>query len=96
MGERIPLTVVPSGDIEIDAAIVAQAFGLDVATFRTLMQQHKVALLCERGTGDDAGRYRASFYLDRRRVRIIVDGAGRLCAPVEHGRSGIDTSAPPA
>ena len=88
MGTGIPLEVIPSPDIEIDAAIVAQAFGIDVATFRDLMDRHKIAMLCERGTGEDAGRYRASFYLDRKRVRLVVDRDGQLCAPVQQGRSG--------
>ncbi|HNR90845.1 MAG TPA: DUF6522 family protein [Dokdonella sp.] len=91
MAKRIPLHTTPAPEIEIDGAIVAQAFGLDVATFRTLMEQQRITQLCERGTGEDAGRHRASFYLDRRRVRIVVDRDGRLCAPIEQGRSGRDS-----
>lgn len=66
-----------SPSIEIDGALVARALSLDVAEFRQLMQNGKITVLCERGTGDDAGHYRASFYLGDRRVRFIVDAAGR-------------------
>jgi hypothetical protein len=40
------------------------------------MEDRKITLLCERGTGEDAGLYRASFYLDGKRVRLVVDGDG--------------------
>jgi hypothetical protein len=33
-------------------------------------------VLCERGTGEDAGLYRASFYHEGKRVRLVVDGDG--------------------
>ena len=65
-----------SPDIEIDGALVAQGLGLDVATFRQLMERRQVTVLCERGTGEDAGLWRASFYHGTRRVRLVVDGDG--------------------
>ena len=42
------------------------------------MAERKVAVLCERGTGADAGLYRASFYIERRRARFVVDADGRI------------------
>ena len=64
--------------IEIDAALVAPRLGLTVAEFRQLMEQRRITVLCERGVGEDAGRYRASFYYGDRRVRLVVDAAGRM------------------
>ncbi len=64
--------------IEIDGALVARSLGLEVARFRELMAQRKVAILCERGTGDDAGLYRATFYYGKRRLRLVVDEQGQL------------------
>lgn len=64
--------------IEIDGALVARSLGLEVARFRELMAQRKIAVLCERGTGDDAGLYRATFYYGKRRLRLIVDEQGQL------------------
>ncbi|MFZ2235059.1 MAG: DUF6522 family protein [Dokdonella sp.] len=76
MGDSIPIELNPSTSIEIDAAIVADGLGLEVAGFRKLMQQGKVSVLCERGVGHDKGHYRASFYHEGKRVRLVVDGNG--------------------
>lgn len=63
--------------IQIDGALVARALSLDVADFRRLMENGQIALLCERGTGEDAGHYRASFYHGDQRARFVVDANGR-------------------
>ncbi|MBJ6980847.1 DUF6522 family protein [Luteimonas sp. MC1572] len=63
--------------VEIDAALVARELELEVEAFRQLMADGKISVLCERGTGEDAGLYRASFYLGTRRARLVVDAAGR-------------------
>jgi uncharacterized protein DUF6522 len=78
MRKSIPIDVNPTRTIEIDAAIVALGLGLEVERFRQLMEQHKITLLCERGTGADAGLTRASFYHAGQRVRLVVDGDGNL------------------
>jgi hypothetical protein len=39
-------------------------------------------VLCERGTGEDEGLYRASFYIERRRARLVVDRDGRIIATI--------------
>ncbi|HVI59891.1 MAG TPA: DUF6522 family protein [Luteimonas sp.] len=62
--------------VEIDGALVARGLGLPVERFRQLMDARKVAVLCERGTGADAGLYRASFYHEGRRVQLVVDENG--------------------
>ena len=66
--------------IEIDGAMVARELGLETAEFRRLMEIRKIKVLCERGTGEDAGHYRATFYHDGRRARFIVDRSGRPVA----------------
>ncbi|WP_133477563.1 DUF6522 family protein [Cognatilysobacter segetis] len=68
----------PMPDIAIDAALVAPRLGLDVDTFRALMDDGRIRVLCERGVGDDAGRYRATFYYHAARARLVVDAQGRL------------------
>lgn len=65
----------PVRPIEIDGQLVAEALGLELETFRTLMEHEKIGVLCERGTGSDAGRYRATFYHQDRRARFLYDGA---------------------
>lgn len=67
--------------LEIDAALVARGIGLDLAEFRRLMDAGKIAVLCERGIGEDAGLYRASFYYGQRRARFVVDASGNPVRP---------------
>jgi hypothetical protein len=78
MGESIPLQLAGQPDIEVDGALVARGLGLEVEAFRELMSIKKISVLCERGTGDDAGLYRASFYHQGRRLRLVVDADGQL------------------
>lgn len=67
--------------VEVDAALVAQRLGLPVAEFRTLMRQKRISVLCERGTDEDAGLYRATFYYAQRRARFVLDRDGRPVEP---------------
>ena len=83
MDKHIPIALHRTPEIVIDSAPIAQAFGLDVAAFQRLLEDRKITQLCERGTDEDAGTYRASFYLNRKRVRLLLDGEGRLLAPIE-------------
>ncbi|HET7125550.1 MAG TPA: DUF6522 family protein [Lysobacter sp.] len=81
MDRSIAIELAPAREIAIDGGIVAKALGLEVDDFRRLMDEHKVAVLCERGIGADAGLYRASFYIERKRTRLVVDAEGRIVAP---------------
>ena len=63
--------------LEIDARLVAPGLGLDVDEFQRFMEIRKIKVLCERGTGEDLGRYRATFYYGDKRVRLVVDRRGR-------------------
>ena len=78
MGKTIPIDLDRPPVMEIDGAVVARGLGLEVAEFRQLMDQRKITVLCERGTGADAGLYRASFYHEGKRLRLVVDGDGHL------------------
>lgn len=73
-GRQIDIAVNP--DVEIDAALVAEGLGLAVDEFRRLMEQRRISMLCERGTGEHAGLYRATFYHGQRRLRMVVDASG--------------------
>ena len=83
MDRRIAIELAPAREIAIDGEIVARELGLEVEAFRQLMEQRKIAVLCERGTDADAGLYRATFYFERRRVRLVVDNDGRIAGPIE-------------
>lgn len=63
--------------IEIDGAMVARELGLETDELRRLMEIRRIKVLCERGVGEDLGRYRATFYHQDRRARFIVDRFGR-------------------
>lgn len=76
MGKTIPIELNSSRAIEVDGALVAHGLGLALEDFRQLMEHRKITVLCERGTGEDAGLYRASFYYKGKRMRLVVDGAG--------------------
>ena len=78
MARPIPIALESTLPIELDAALVAGRFGLTVAEFRRLLEDRKITQLCERGTGEDKGLFRASFYYNGTRVRLVVDGDGRL------------------
>lgn len=83
MRTPIPLALAGPPSIEVDGALVADGLGLDVAAFRRLMDQRRIGVLCERGTGEHAGLYRASFYHGGRRVRLVIDGTGRVVGTTE-------------
>jgi hypothetical protein len=78
MGKVIAIDLDRAPAMEIDGAVVARGLGLELADFRLLMDQRKITVLCERGTGADAGLYRASFYHEGKRVRLVVDRDGNV------------------
>lgn len=84
MARRIPVTLNPKFEIKIDGPLVAGALGLAADEFRRLMDDHKIAQLCERGTGEDEGLYRATFYYQRKRARLVLDRDGRIVGDIEH------------
>lgn len=74
----LPFRPARNTPIEVDGGAVARELDLDVAVFRQLMDAEKITVLCERGTGEDEGTWRVSFYHDDRRARFIVDAQGRI------------------
>lgn len=72
------MTESPNPPIDIDGALVARTLDLEVEHFRQLMADGRISVLCERGTGEDLGRYRASFYFGRKRARFLLDADGQL------------------
>lgn len=83
MAGAIPIQLSSARAVEIDGALVARGLGLATDAFRKLMEDRQVTVLCERGTGEDAGLYRASFYYAGKRVRLVVDADGVPCGPPE-------------
>lgn len=72
---------------KVDAALIAEAFGIDARLLRSLMHAGRITSRCERGMDQDAGRYRLTFYHDDRSVRLIVAESGDLIErEIDHDR----------
>lgn len=67
-----------NGAFEVDARLVGDGLGIDAALVPALMRKGAITSLCERGTEDDAGRYRLTFFYEGRRFRIVVDAEGKV------------------
>jgi hypothetical protein len=64
--------------IEIDASVIGSGLGLETSQVQALMQAEKISMLCERGTAEDLGCHRVTFYYANRRFRILIDTTGRI------------------
>ncbi|MEO6137381.1 MAG: DUF6522 family protein [Luteimonas sp.] len=76
MEKSIPIELNASNAVEIDGGLIARGLGLALDDFQQLMEQKKITMLCERGIGEDTGLYRASFYHQGKRMRLVIDSAG--------------------
>ncbi len=64
--------------IEIDARVVAEGLGIAAEDVEPARRAGTITTLCERGTGEHAGLVRATFYLGKRRLRLLVDAQGKV------------------
>ena len=62
----------------VDADLLAAAFRLPAASVRALMRDGQITSRCEAGVGEDAGRWRLSFYHGGRVCRLTIDADGTL------------------
>jgi hypothetical protein len=76
--EPLPAVRQDGGDIEIDARIVADGLGIAPEDVEPGRLAGTITTLCERGTGKDAGLVRVTFYLGKRRLRLLVDAHGTV------------------
>jgi len=73
------------GALQVDATIVAEGLAIDPSLVQERMREGTITSLCERGTEEDEGRWRVTFFSASRVFRLVVDGRG---AVIE--RSAID------
>ena len=73
------------GVIEIEASLVSEGLKLPLPLLRQQMRAGRITSVSERGTGDDAGRHRLTFFSEHRRFRVTVDESGAIIQ-----RSAID------
>ena len=72
-----PADAAARAGVEVDAALVAAGLGLAPEQVPAMVADRRIATLCERGTGEDAGRFRFTFYFGQQRFRLVTDAAGR-------------------
>lgn len=78
------------GGINVDAAIVAEGLSISPALLMERMRDGRITSRCEKGVGEDSGRFRLSFFSAHCRFSLIVDESGKIVR-----RSAIDFGALP-
>src|SRR5262249_3708646 len=71
--------------IEVEASVIAEGLDLSLPQLRQQMREGRITSLSERGTGEDVGRHRLTFFSEHRRFRVVVDERGAIIQ-----RSAID------
>ena len=71
--------------IEVEASVIAEGLDLSLSQLRQQMQDGRITSLSERGTGEDLGRHRLTFFSEHRRFRVVLDERGAIIQ-----RSAID------
>lgn len=64
--------------IEIDASVIGGGLGIEASQVQAKLEEGKISTLCERGIGEDEGRFRVTFYCGKRRFRILIDESGNF------------------
>lgn len=75
---RINTVVFEDGAVSIDAAIVAEGFAIEPALVQPLMQSGAITSRYERGTNDDMGRSRLTFFHEKQCLRLVIDATGNI------------------
>jgi hypothetical protein len=83
-----------NGNVQIDAAIVAEGLGLALPRLQREMRAGKITSLAERGVDADSGRHRLTFFSEHRRFRVVVDATGAIVqrSAVDFGDSKLPKS----
>jgi len=66
------------GAIEIEASVLGEGLGLEPSCVPELLRNGAITSRCERGVDEDEGRFRLTFFHAGRRLRLVVDTAGRI------------------
>jgi hypothetical protein len=63
---------------QVDALLVADGLGLEASQVPALIRSGEITSVCERGVGEDEGRYRLTFFHRSKRLRLVIDEGCRL------------------
>jgi hypothetical protein len=80
------------GAFTVDADVVAAVLGIEPALVQPLMRDGKITSVCERGVGEDAGRYRLTFVHANRAFHLVVDEEGHV---IERSAHDVGARGPP-
>ncbi|RZA31310.1 MAG: hypothetical protein EOP92_31855 [Lysobacteraceae bacterium] len=61
----------------MDAGPVGEGLGVDPREVAAMIDVGIISVLCERGTGEDEGLHRITFYYRGQRLRLLLDRGGR-------------------
>lgn len=75
---RVDFAELAVGNVSLDASVIAHDLGLKPAQVLERLRAGELTARCEQGIGEDAGQFRLTFYHQSRRLRLIVDQAGRI------------------
>lgn len=70
---------------EVAAELIADGLKLPLEQVSELMRAGEITTRCEKGEGDDEGRWRLSFLHQGRTFRLTVDGTGNLLSRSSFG-----------
>lgn len=62
----------------VDAELVGELLHIPPARVPALMREGRITSACERGTDEQAGEFRLTFFYLGRRARLSTDAAGRI------------------
>ena len=71
---------IQGGAIEVDADVIADGLGLATPTIVDLIRRGEITSRCERGEGEDEGRFRLTFYHKTRRFCCVIARNGDCVA----------------
>jgi hypothetical protein len=66
------------GAVKVDAAVIATDLGLRPEGVLNALRDRTLTAVCEQGLEQDSGRWRLTFYHADRRLRLVIDQAGRV------------------
>lgn len=78
---------------DVDAELLGRGLSLEPARVVEYLRSGLITSRVERGEGEDAGRWRLSFWHGTTRFRLIVDEAGEI---LSRTRVSYDAEVPPA
>jgi hypothetical protein len=67
-----------SSEFVIDAELLGELFDVPPSRVPELIRDREITSVCERGVGDDDGKFRLTFFYRNRRARLNTDGIGRV------------------